>query len=831
MPQKDNFYPIKNITAYKVAREFSASPSDYQISMVLQGTLQIKTETYGHEYGTRDVLVMVPGKTYHIVPSPENLVLFLTLERTFVNEHLGANVQIMCDSKEYPSKDYSSIQNQLSYIIASWNDNNSNKLGILSQAYQLLHDIQKGFVANTINLTGTHNNTRHQSRIQEIIQYIDENYASAITLSSLAENLYLSPQYLSKFIKQHFNKTFFDYLNQVRIQHALSDICYTDISITKIAFNNGFPNLTAFNKVFKDFYQDTPSNYRRSFQNNRHNKPSAQVPTTVDSLSPVDTKDAVAYMDTLSQHDSLSQGEFLSDTHHYIVRGDAKQKYALKNPFLEMINGGFAINMMSSDFQEQLKRTLEWIHFKYIRFIGILDNEILPDLCDNQEYNFSNVNVILDFLYQQNIFPMLELSSKPKKTTVVATTSGFLVDIPVSHAFPDHHYKKLEALLRHCINRYGLEYVRQWKFEVWAMHTDFLRYLETPKQYATRFGKIRQVLLKHIPNPCIGGPGFNTSASMRVLGEYIQELILQNQPLSFVSFYLFPYLERTEDNVSQNIGLEDYVLLSSDKDVLPKRIHSVTEALQQYFSQVPPIYITEYNSDLAGKNHINDSCFQSTFICKAFLNLRTRVDIIGYWLLCDLVEEYASYASTKGGGIGLLNDIGQRKPAFFSYIFLDHLKNQYLCSGDNYIVTSSQKDYYEILVFNYAHVSQYYCLNHSDRVNVENTYTIFDSVPTQNMEFQLTNLEPGQYKIKRFLLNRDHGSYLDRMAHMWFQGNLSFERLNYNVHNLSSEEQHYFDSTCIPDQEFFYRESDGTLIINCQVAAHEVYYYEIRKEL
>ena len=47
------------------------------------------------------------------------------------------------------------------------------------------------------------------------------------------------------------------------------------------------------------------------------------------------------------------------------------------------------------------------------------------------------------------------------------------------------------------------------------------------------------------------------------------------------------------------------------------------------------------------------------------------------------------------------------------------------------------------------------------------------------MTFQLYNLEAGQYKIKRHVLDRDHGSLLDTMAHMWIQGNLSFERLSY----------------------------------------------------
>lgn len=154
-----------------------------------------------------------------------------------------------------------------------------------------------------------------------------------------------------------------------------------------------------------------------------------------------------------------------------------------------------------------------------------------------------------------------------------------------------------------------------------------------------------------------------------------------------------------------------------------------------------------------------------------------------------------------------------------------------ICEGENYIITHTGKNIFRILAFNYAHLSKYYCLNHSDRVSVENTYSIFDAVPTASMEFRLYHLEPGQYKIKRHLLNREHGSILDQMARMWFQGNLSFERLTYNMHNLSAKETEYFERTCIPEQTIFYRESDGSLNLNCKIAAHEVLFFEITREL
>ena len=38
---------------------------------------------------------------------------------------------------------------------------------------------------------------------------------------------------------------------------------YTDIPVIKIAMNNGFASVAAFNKVFKETYQETPSAYRK----------------------------------------------------------------------------------------------------------------------------------------------------------------------------------------------------------------------------------------------------------------------------------------------------------------------------------------------------------------------------------------------------------------------------------------------------------------------------------------------------------------------------------------------------------------------------------------
>lgn len=824
--------PISDISIYSINKEHSMTSPCYQILMVLQGSVQIQNENYGHEYTTRDIVVLLPGRNYHVIPAPDNLALILGLERNFIHEQLGNNNQILCDSREEPGKDYDQLRNIISSIVSSYYDNaEANRLNIYALLFQLMALIQKNHLISTINLSNAPENSRHLTRIQEIINYISENYQSAITLTSLAESLFLSPQYLSKFIKQHFHKTFYDYLNQVRIEHALAEIRYTDVSITKIAFNNGFPNLTAFNKIFKDFYHTTPSSYRREFRNASNDAEPVPTPGDDENVSVEDFENARAYFSDFSS-EGLPQAprETPTDMSHYVVHANTKTTVPLNNPFTSIINAGFADNMLSSDFQEQLANALRTVDFKYIRFIGILDEEILPQVNDILAYNFSKVDTILDFLYEQQRIPFLELSIKPKKTTIVTTNTGFLVNTLPDQAFPSGFYEKLEVLLRHCINRYGLAYVSSWYFEVWAAHTDYLEYIETPEDYALRFRKIRNILAKHIARPKLGGPGFNTSAPVSILNGILQELAKRKLTPEFISLYLYPY-RFTNGAFPKSSEVSEYTFLSSDKDILPKKLNFFAENVQKYFRQTPPVFVTEYNSDLAGKNHLNDSCFQSAFICKNFLGLKDAVGMMGYWLLCDMTEDYSVFTSTKSGGIGLLNERGQKKPSYFAYEFLGSLGSRLVCEGENYIVTQAGAHAWRILAFNYAHVNKYYCLNHSDKVSVEDTYSIFETVAPVTMEFRLYDLEPGQYKIKRHLLNREHGSILDQMARMSFQGNLSFERLSYNMRNLSSQELDYFTKTCIPEQSIFYKESDKTMTLGCKIAAHEVVFFEISLEL
>ena len=106
----------------------------------------------------------------------------------------------------------------------------------------------------------------------KLIIIIQSNYDKAITLQDLSKYLFLSMSYLSRYFKKNYGINFLDYLNSVRIHHAVESLLFTDLTITRIAVENGFANSAVFSKKFKEIYQVSPSQYRNTMGNTRNEK-------------------------------------------------------------------------------------------------------------------------------------------------------------------------------------------------------------------------------------------------------------------------------------------------------------------------------------------------------------------------------------------------------------------------------------------------------------------------------------------------------------------------------------------------------------------------------
>lgn len=103
--------------------------------------------------------------------------------------------------------------------------------------------------------------------INKALDYIEVHYAEGLSLNVLAEEVHMNPYYFSSFFKKSTGKNFKDYVNQIRLKHAVTLLLDTDKKVYEIAMDVGFGDARAFNDAFQKTYGDTPAGYRKKLKN------------------------------------------------------------------------------------------------------------------------------------------------------------------------------------------------------------------------------------------------------------------------------------------------------------------------------------------------------------------------------------------------------------------------------------------------------------------------------------------------------------------------------------------------------------------------------------
>ncbi|MBQ8302042.1 MAG: helix-turn-helix domain-containing protein [Clostridia bacterium] len=101
-------------------------------------------------------------------------------------------------------------------------------------------------------------------RLRPVIEYIAENYGEKIYIETLADMIGVSPDYFTKMFKDSIGTTPIDYINGVRVNHALRLLSMTDTPVNEIAEKIGFSNPNYFHKIFKSYMVTSPLAYRKS---------------------------------------------------------------------------------------------------------------------------------------------------------------------------------------------------------------------------------------------------------------------------------------------------------------------------------------------------------------------------------------------------------------------------------------------------------------------------------------------------------------------------------------------------------------------------------------
>lgn len=101
------------------------------------------------------------------------------------------------------------------------------------------------------------------SRVNKIHEFLMKNYQDNVDLEEVAEVVHMAPASVCRFFKSATGLTVFEYLNKIKIDYSCKLLLNTDLSVVNISYDCGFNNLSHFNKQFRKFLGQTPSQFRK----------------------------------------------------------------------------------------------------------------------------------------------------------------------------------------------------------------------------------------------------------------------------------------------------------------------------------------------------------------------------------------------------------------------------------------------------------------------------------------------------------------------------------------------------------------------------------------
>ena len=102
-------------------------------------------------------------------------------------------------------------------------------------------------------------------RMNRVHAYVMKNFREKITLDNVAAIANMSPTSFSRYFKIHANKTFSDFLTEIRIGYSCKLLISQKINISQVCYDSGFNTLSNFNRQFKAFTHYNPIEYRKKY--------------------------------------------------------------------------------------------------------------------------------------------------------------------------------------------------------------------------------------------------------------------------------------------------------------------------------------------------------------------------------------------------------------------------------------------------------------------------------------------------------------------------------------------------------------------------------------
>lgn len=152
----------------------------------------------------------------------------------------------------------SAIMREILYSMQ--NRDNGYDLNVIGLLWKLLG----AFVSEPVISEGEQINKSQRQKLKDVLSYIRKNIDKNIALEELAQVSGMSPRYFCRVFKSMTGRTPIEYVNYYRIETASQMLITTGESVTDIALNCGFNDMSYFSKMFKKLKGISPSKFRQA---------------------------------------------------------------------------------------------------------------------------------------------------------------------------------------------------------------------------------------------------------------------------------------------------------------------------------------------------------------------------------------------------------------------------------------------------------------------------------------------------------------------------------------------------------------------------------------
>lgn len=322
--------------------------------------------------------------------------------------------------------------------------------------------------------------------------------------------------------------------------------------------------------------------------------------------------------------------------------------------------------------REQWLSDLDQVHkelgFKSVRFHGLFNDEMGVWPLGSRQPNFLYVDMVFDAMVERGVKPFVELSFMPAALASGTRTVFWYRGNATPPKEMTQWGELVGALGKHCVDRYGIQEVSTWNFEVWN-EPNLGFWTGTKSDYFELYRQSVNALKGIDKRFRVGGPA---TAEAAWSGDMLEFCSSQQLPIDFVSTHIYP-----DDPQKIVFGEDVHYPLS---EVVWRALKKVREEIRASKTPDIPFYITEW-------------CAQNpaliAHIIKSTIGL---ADIMSYWTFDNVFEEQGVPRTFLNSAYGMLGTRGVPRPSYHTFVLLRKLGDVQLETGDGPVLATRRRD-------------------------------------------------------------------------------------------------------------------------------------------